>query len=55
MSLYKGCKTAVLVDEELSSSFSVKVGVHQGSALSPLLFIMVMNVLTEDSRDGSLM
>ena len=50
MSLYKGCKTAVSVDGELSSSFSVKVGVHQGSALSPLL----MNVLTEDARDGSL-
>ena len=55
MSLYKGCKTAILVDEELSSSFSVKVGVHQGSALSPLLFIMIMDVLTEDVRDGSLM
>ena len=55
MSLYKGCKTAALVDRELSSSFSVKVGVHQGSALSPLLFIMVMDVLTEDVRDGSLM
>ena len=37
MSLYKGCKTAVSADGELSSSFSVKVGVHQGSALSPLL------------------
>ena len=55
MSLYKDCKTAVLVDRELSSSFSVKVGAHQGSALSPLLFIMVMDVLTEDVRDGSLM
>ena len=55
MSLYKGCKTAVSVDGELSSPFSVKVGVHQGSALSPLLFIMVMDVLTEDVRDGSLM
>ena len=55
MSLYKGCKTAALVDGELSCSFSVKVGVHQGSALSPLLFIMVMDVLTEDVRDGSLM
>ena len=47
MSLYKGCKTVV--------SVSVKVGVHQGSALSPRLFIMVMDVLTEDVRDGSLM
>ena len=53
MSLYKGCKTSV--DGELSSSFSVKVGVNQVSALSPLLFIMVMDVLTEDARDGSLM
>ena len=55
MSLYKGCKTVVSVDGELSSSFSVKIGVHQGSALNPLLFIMVMDVLTEDVRYGSLM
>ena len=34
------CKTAVSVDGKLSSSFSVKVGVHQESDLSPLLFIM---------------
>ena len=50
MSLYKGCETAVSVDGELSSSFSVKVGVHQGSVLSPILLIMVMDVLTEDVR-----
>ena len=34
---------------KLSNSFSVKVGVH------PLLFIMIMDVLTEDVRDGSFM
>ena len=55
MPLYRNCKIAVSVNVELSSSFSVKVGVHQGSALSPLLFIMVMDILTEDVRAGSLM
>ena len=55
MSLHEGCKTAVLVHRELSSSFSGKVSVHQRSALSPLLFIMLVDILIEDVRDGSLM
>ena len=55
MPLYKDCKTTASVDRELSSSFSEKVGVHQGSALSSLLLTMVMKVLTEDGRDASLM
>ena len=53
MSLYKGCKTAHSIGMELSCSLSVKLGVHQASALSPILFIMVMDVLTEDVKDGS--
>ena len=52
MLLYKGCETAVSVDSKLSRSFSVKGGVHQMSALSPLLFMMVMDVLTMRRRDG---
>ena len=48
-------KNAVSSDGELSSSFSVKVGVHQETSLSPILFTMVIDVLTEDARDGSLM
>ena len=37
MSLYKCCKTAV--DGELSSSFSVKADVDQGSAMSPFFYL----------------
>ena len=32
----------------------MKVGANQGSVLSLVLFIMVMDVLTEDVRGGSL-
>ena len=52
MLLYKGCETAVAVDSKLSRSFSVKGGVHQMSALSPLLFMMLIDVLTMKRRDG---
>lgn len=55
MSLYKGCKTAVSVERELSDSFSLKIGFHQVSALSPFLFAIVTGVLIKDVRDGSLM
>ena len=34
-----------------SEEFKVKVGVHQGSVLSPLLFAIVVNVITENERD----
>ena len=50
--LFVNCKTAVSVDGELSSLFSVKVGVHQGSSQSPLLFIIVIYVLTEYLKDA---
>ena len=39
MSLYEGAKTKVRVDSELSEEIEVKVGMHQGSVLSPFLFI----------------
>ena len=32
----------------------MKVGDHQGSALSPLLFIMLVDLFTEDVRNNSL-
>ena len=54
MSLYEGGKTRVRVDSELSEEFEVKVGMHKGSLLSPFLFVMVVDVVTEFARDGAL-
>jgi len=33
-----------------SNSFEVKVGMHQGSALSPLLFLIAMEALSREFR-----
>ena len=46
MSLYEGAKIRVRVGQELSEEFEVKVGVHQGSAFSPLIFAIVVDVIT---------
>ena len=54
MSLYEGAKTRVRVDSELSEEIEVKVGMHQGSVLSPFLFAVVVDVVTEFAREGAL-
>ena len=37
---------------ELSQEFLVQVGVHQGSVLSPLLFAIAVDVISENAREG---
>ena len=43
----------VRVGEGYSEEFEVKVGVHQGSVLSPLLFIIVLEALSREFCLGS--
>ena len=50
--MYEGAKTRVRVGLELSEEFELKVGVHQGSMLSPLVFAIVVDVVTESVRNG---
>ena len=45
MSLYKGVRTNVKVGTHFTEEFEVNVGVHQGSVLSPLLFVIVVDVV----------
>ena len=46
--MYKDVKTLVKSSVGKTENFTVKVGLHQGSALSPYLFDLVMDVITED-------
>jgi len=50
MSMYTGAKTGVRTVYGNSSGFKVKVGMHQGSALSPLLFVIVMEAISREFR-----
>ena len=41
-SMYKDVRSRVRVGDGYSEEFGVGVGIHQGSVLSPLLFIIVL-------------
>ena len=49
--MYNISTTAVRYAVGVTEGFEVKVGLHQGSALSPYLFAMVMNMMTDDIRE----
>ena len=51
-SLYKDVRTRVRVGDGHSEEFGVGVGVHQGSVLSPLLFIIVLEALSGEFHTG---
>ena len=46
--LYQNTTSQARCAAGISKSFNIKVGVHQGSALSPLLFITVIDTITRD-------
>ena len=48
--MYRGCQTKVYSAGPESRSFNVNVGLLQRSVLSPYMFIILVNVLTEGVR-----
>ena len=50
--MYVGTRSRAHVNTSFSEEFEFKVRVHQGLVLSPLLFIIVLEVLSGESRVG---
>ena len=50
--MYENAKSTVNINSTIGDPFPVKVGVHQGSVLSPLLFIIVLKALSREFRTG---
>ena len=50
--MYVNARSRVRVNGQYSEEFGVGVGVHQGSVLSPLLFILVLEALSHEFRTG---
>ena len=48
--MYENAKSHVRLNGQFSDEFNIKVGVHQGDVLSPLLFIIVMETLPREFK-----
>ena len=46
--MYRGTTTRVKSKRDMSEHFEVGIGLHQGSALSPFLFIMLVDTINQD-------
>jgi len=49
--MYQGCKTKVSTVVGQTEVIDIEVGLHQGSALSPFLFIIILDVITEEIQE----
>nr|CDJ88530.1 RNA-directed DNA polymerase (reverse transcriptase) domain containing protein [Haemonchus contortus] len=52
--MYDGSTTTIRTVHGQAGAIDVTVGVHQESALSPFLFLLTMDVITEELVDGPL-
>ena len=50
--MYRNTRSQVRINSDFSDDFLLKVGLHQRSVLSPLLFIIVLEALSSEIRSG---
>ena len=51
--MYAGYKTSVMTSAVKTKGIEIEVGVHQGSALSALLFVIIIDVIKEEIEEGT--
>ena len=52
--MYAECKTSVVTNAgETKYIENIEVGLHQGSAFSPLLFVIIIDVITDKIEEGT--
>ena len=51
--MYDNAVTSVRTSDGDTNGFPIKIGLHQGSALSPYLFSLVMDEVTRDTQGDS--
>ena len=51
--MYAGCKTSVIPSAGKTKEIEIEVGLHQGSALSLLLYVIIIDVITEKIDEGT--
>ena len=49
--MYEGASTSARTQDGATEDFPITIGLHQGSTLSPFLFTLVLNVLTEHIQE----
>ena len=51
--MHAGCKTSVMTSAGKTKGIEIEVGLLQGSALSPLLIAIILDVITEVIEVGT--
>ena len=51
--IYYRCKASVMTSGGNIKEIDIEVVLHQGSTISPLLFVIIIDVITEDLEEGT--
>ena len=51
--MYDGCKISVMTSAGNNEQIDIGMGLRQGFRLSPLLFVIIIDMITEEIEEGT--